>query len=195
MNCVVKYINPDFFKGKTLLELGCGYADIGNMFSKLGALVTSSDARKEHLSITNTRHPHIKTLVLDADKDTIPEFYDIIVHWGLLYHIKEVEKNLKDVLSKCNILLLETEVMDSTNHSILNTIEDGFDQAYNMVGSRPSQKYVEKILKDNGFKFINIRDPILNSDFHKYDWEESNTMEWKHGLRRFWICWKSDCNY
>ena len=53
MNGIKKYILPDYFKDKTLLELGCGYADIGNMFYKLGSIVTSSDARKEHLNVVN----------------------------------------------------------------------------------------------------------------------------------------------
>jgi hypothetical protein len=35
----------------------------------------------------------------------------------------------------------------------------------------------------------------LNAFFHTYDWEITDTKEWKHGLRRFWICWKtgSEC--
>lgn len=32
LNGVTKYIKPEYFQNKTLLELGCGYADIGNMF-------------------------------------------------------------------------------------------------------------------------------------------------------------------
>ena len=49
MNGVKKYIPVDYFKSKTVLELGCGIADIGNMFYELGATVTSSDVRKEYL--------------------------------------------------------------------------------------------------------------------------------------------------
>ena len=35
-----------------------------------------------------------------------------------------------------------------------------------------------------------VKDGILNSDFHIYDWEITDSEMWKHGLRRFWICWK-----
>ena len=81
MNGVKKYILPEYFKSKTLLELGCGHADIGNMFYELGASVTSSDARKEHVETVQQKYPHIKTLLIDADNDTITDKYDIILHF------------------------------------------------------------------------------------------------------------------
>ena len=97
MNGVKKFISPDYFKSKTLLELGCGYADIGNMFYDLGADVTSSDVRKEHLEIVKQRYPNIKTLLIDGDNDSIKDKYNIILHWGLLYHLAEIEVHLEKV--------------------------------------------------------------------------------------------------
>ena len=87
MNGVKKYILPSYFKSKTLLEVGCGHADVGNMFYELGADVTSSDVRKEHLDTVTHKYPHIKTLLIDGDNNSIKDKYDIIVHWGLLYHL------------------------------------------------------------------------------------------------------------
>lgn len=192
LNGVKKYISPEYFKSKTLLELGCGYADVGNMFYELGAIVTSSDVRKEHLAIVDKRYPHIKTLLIDGDNDTIKDKYDIIVHWGLLYHLKEIEAHLEIVSQKCDILLLETEVSDSDdNQFYIRTNENGSDQAFNLNGIRPSQSYVEDVLEKNGFQFKLIKDPILNSGFHSYDWNITNSKNWRHGLRRFWICWKN----
>jgi hypothetical protein len=192
MNGVKKYIQPDYFKSKTLLEIGGGHAHIGNKFYELGAIVTSSDARKEHVEAANSIYPHIKTMQIDCDSGDIPEKYDIILHWGLLYHLKEIEIHLEKILQKCNMLILETEVSDSDDDSFfISTHEDGYDQAFNNKGIRPSPSYVEKVLEKNGFQFKLIKDPILNSDFHNYDWEIKNTKTWRHGLRRFWICWKN----
>lgn len=192
MNGVKKFILPEYFKSKTLLELGCGYADIGHMFYELGANVTSSDVRKEHLEVVKERYPHIKTLLIDGDNDDIKEKYDVIVHWGLLYHLNEIEIHLEKVSQKCDILLLETEVCDSDQKDFyISTTENGFDQAFNNKGIRPSESYVERVLEKNGFQFKLIKDPILNSDFHCYDWDISNSKDWRHGLRRFWICWKN----
>jgi hypothetical protein len=192
INGIKKYISSDFFKNKTLLELGGGYADIGNTFYELGANVTSSDGRKEHLKIVNKRYPHIKTLLIDCDKDIIQEKYDIILHWGLLYHLNEIERHLEQISQKCDVLLLETEVSDSDEVNFyISTNENGYDQALNRKGIRPSPSYIENILQKNGFQFKLIKDSILNSDFHCYDWEISNSKTWRHGLRRFWICWKN----
>jgi hypothetical protein len=192
MNGLIKYISPDYFKSKTLLELGCGYADIGNIFYELGAIVTSSDARQEHLEVVKERYPHIKTLLIDGDNMNIDCEYDIILHWGLLYHLNEIESHLEKVSKKCNILLLETEVSDSDDKDFyVSTEENGYDQAFHNRGIRPSQTYVENILEKNGFQYKLIKDPILNSSFHIYDWDIGNTKSYRHGLRRFWICWKN----
>lgn len=192
INGVLKYISPSYFEHKNILELGCGYADIGNKFSELGAIVTSSDARQEHLDIVKTKYPHIKTFQFDCDNEKLTQKYDIILHWGLLYHLKNIEEHLNNILNNCDILLLETEVSDTDdiNYNI-NIYENGYDQAYNNEGSRPSPKYVENILNKNGFEFKLIKDPILNSDFHIYDWNITESKIYKCGLRRFWICWKN----
>ena len=192
MNGVKKYISPEYFKSKTLLEVGCGYADIGNMFHELGAIVTSSDIRKEHLENVRNKYPHIKTLLIDGDNDKIKDKYDIILHWGLLYHLNEIEIHLENVSEKCDVLLLETEVCDSDDRQFyISTNENGYDQAFNNKGIRPSESYIQTILEKNGFQFKLIKDPILNSGMHSYDWNITNSKISKHGLRRFWICWKN----
>ena len=192
MNGVKKYVLPDYFKSKTVLELGCGHADVGNMFCELGANVTSSDVRKEHLYNVTQKYPKIKTLLMDCDNVNIKDKYDVIIHWGLLYHLKEIEIHLEKISQKCDVLLLETEVSDSDDPSFyILTKEQNYDQAYNNIGIRPSPSYVESVLEKNGFQFKLINDPILNAGYHHYDWNIANTKTWRHGLRRFWICWKN----
>ena len=192
MNCIRKYIIPDYFKNKLLLELGCGYGHIGHHFYELGAIVTSSDAREEHILVVNKLYPNIKTLVFDCDNNIDIDKYNIIVHWGLLYHLHEIENHIAQIANKCDVLFLETEVSDSDSNSFYIQVDEfGYDQALNHKGIRPSPSYVEKELTKNGFQYKLIKDPILNSDIHIYDWDINNTNIWRHGLRRFWICWKN----
>lgn len=193
MNCIKKYIPVEYFKSKKILELGSGYAHVAIKFIELGAIVDCSDARKEHIEYINKTYPDIKTLIIDADNDIITDKYDIILHWGLLYHLNNIEFHLENVSKNCNILLLESEVCDSNDSDLCISIyEYGDDQSFNNKGSRPSEKYVEKILEKNGFKFKIIKDSILNTDYpHIYDWEITNNKEFKSGMRRFWICWKN----
>ena len=189
---IKKYIGPEYFKNKTMIEIG--YAHVGDEFSRFGAHVTSCDARKENLVEANKLFPHIKTFVFDADNDLLPQKYDICLHWGVLYHLNNIDSHIKDISSKCDVLLLETEVCDSDDPNLVIKIKehDGIDQAYNRTGSRPSPKYVENMLEKNGFEFRMITDPIINSDdFHIYNWTIRNTQSHPNGLRRFWICWKN----
>ena len=70
-----------FFKGKTVLEVGCGYAGIGKAMLDMGAIVTVSDAREEHIEVVKERYPEIQALVVDSESTTwdYPEDkYDII---------------------------------------------------------------------------------------------------------------------
>ena len=146
-----KYLVENFFEGKTLLEVACGKADIGHRLQNKGAIVKCCDARKEHLDVAKEMYPSIDTFLWDGDKDPIPEAFDIIVHWGLLYHLNKDNLNthLVNVLTNCNYLLLESEVCDSSDLDVLETEEEGFDQAFNNRGSRPSESYIETILSDS----------------------------------------------
>ena len=193
MDGIQKYMDPDYFRSRTLLEVGGGHGHIGNKFHQLGAIVTTSDARREHVDEAHKKYPHLHTLVIDGDRDPITENYDIILHWGLLYHLQEIEHHLETIAQHCTVLLLETEVSDSDDDAFFVQVnESGYDQAFHSVGIRPSPSYVEKVLDKNGFHFQRILDPILNSSFHCYDWSIQNTKTWQHGLRRFWICWKKN---
>ena len=192
---IKKYINLDILKNRTLLELGAGYGDNGNEFYNLGCKVTSSDARVKHINSGKIMFPHIDFEIIDCDKSEISKNYDIILHWGLLYHLREIDDHLKNVCENCNILLLDTEVSDSDDDSYCIRIDENknvLDQAYNGKGIRPSQKYVEKVLRNNGFKYFVINDKILNSFVFKYDWKNKNKNNWNLGMRRFLICWNEN---
>lgn len=192
-NGLSKYIDPEYFRSKTLLDLGCRFGDNGNRFHEYGAIVTCCDARMENLQKTNDMFPHLKTFYIDLDNEDIEDSYDIILHWGVLYHLKEIEKHIQNVSEKCNVMLLESEVSNSDDKTFFVSVNEDntYDQAFNGLGIRPSQQYVEEILERNGFQFQLIKDPILNSGYHRYDWEIENTRQWTHGMRRFWICWKN----
>lgn len=192
MNCVNKYIDKNFFNHKTLLEIGCGYADIGNEFNeKHNCIVTSIDARKEHIDVVSERYPNLSTYVFDVDNEDLQGNYNIILHWGLLYHLSNIERHLKNICSRCDYIFLETEVCESLDDNFrLYIHENGYDQAFNNIGIKPSEKYVEKILKNNNFNFRIILDPILNTQSHNYTWVNSNNNNFIPGYRRFWFCWK-----
>jgi predicted TPR repeat methyltransferase len=187
-----KYLVPNFFSGKTLLEMGCGWGEMASEFLALGSTVTCADARAEYLEVVKTNYPAMATLQVDADKDTITENFDIVHHGGVLYHLTSIENHIQNLSNICKVLILESEVVDSSDPTYkIEKDEDGFDQAYNNRGIRPSAGYIENLLTTNGFQFRRLDDPIFNSEFHNYDWVVEDTNVWRHGLRRFWVCWKN----
>ncbi len=192
MDGVNKYVKADYFNGKTLLECGAGFGFIAKEFQEKGADATICDARAEHLQFANEYFPELKSFVFNAEKDSLTDSYNVVVHWGLLYHLNKdcLETHLQNIHDHCDVMLLETEVLDTEEETVLDQGEDGYDQAFSGVGCRPSQTYVESLLRKVGFEFSLIKDSILNSEFHTYDWEPENDSQWKSGKRRFWICWK-----
>lgn len=193
---VLKYVDKEYFKGKSLYELGCGYGYNGQAFKNAGCDVTASDSRIEHIENARLLHPEIEYELFDCDNDSMAKKYDIVLHWGVLYHLNplSIESHISNVCSNCDVLFLETEVCDNDDDDnlLLTTLEKGYDQAFNGVGSRPCQRYIERLLSSNGFKYEMIKDGILNHGFHKYDWESKKTDGWYHGLRRYWICWNAN---
>jgi hypothetical protein len=189
---IKKYMDTDFFRHKTLFEVGCGYGDNGKFFQNLGCQVTVSDSRVEHIEIAKIKNPHMQYEIFDCEIDELMKKYDILLHWGVLYHIDNVENHLTNICKHCDSLLLETLVCDTDISHIVKLTESGYDQAFHHNASRPSQKFVEDILTRNNFEFVMIKDSILNASFHIYDWEICNTLTHNHNLRRYWICWHKD---
>jgi hypothetical protein len=182
-------LGADFFNGKSVLELACGHGDTGRQLAKEGAIVTFAEGRQEHLDVLKGHEPNAETFCIDQDKPwDLGRQFDFVIHWGVLYHLHNWKDDLRCALNHTNLMTLETEVADSNDPDFeIKTNEKGFDQALNLVGSRPSPAMVERHLADLGVKFIRYDDRDLNSGFHNYDWPVRETRTWKAGRRRFWI--------
>ena len=201
INVIINYYGKNWFKNKTVLELGCGYAGVSGELSKLGAINTVSDAREEHLNVVKQRYPSFNIIKCDLDKEwNFDDCYDLIIHMGTLYHLKNYEQNLKNCANNCKNMFLETIVSDSDDDNYVSFInEKGEDQSFNEMGCRPSEKNIEKILTENGFIFERYFKSKLNSGMVALvDWEIKNTKKpytstsdmpfvW---LRRDWFCKK-----
>ena len=189
IDTIVRHYGESFFAGKRVLELGCGYGDLGAEFVRLGADVTCSDARPEHLDVVRQRHPEVHTVVADLDREWPFEGrWDLVLHLGLLYHLRTPEPSIRWACAATGHLVLESEVCDSLDpRLILQTQEAGYDQAHNGRGCRPSTGCVETILRECGVQYERLRDTGCNSGIHTYDWTELNTGAWRHGLRRMWF--------
>ena len=191
---------PDYFSGKTVLELGALYGYFGEKFHNSGSLVTCYEGREENLKVLRKNYPHLNSHLVDCDKLKLTEKYDIILHAGLLYHLKNVKENLTECLNNCDILILETENINSTKSELIFKIENASStcnlssiensDATNIV-SKTSRTYLEKTFEENNFDYILIKDEDLNFGNYVYNWEVGDEIK-SYGLRSIYVAWRKN---
>ena len=190
---LINIYGKDFFIGKKVLELGCFKGGISklldNLITKSGSL-TSTEGFKENYDFCKMTYPSLHFIHADEDflnTDTwaFDEHYDIIIHWGLLYHLQYPEASIKRCLKHCDKLFLETLVKDSIEPIELVPEKNtwGTDQSIHSVGSRCNRSYIENIF--NHLPFKRYDESLLNSKNQpNYDWIPTNCGKI---FRCFWI--------
>lgn len=189
---IIRHYGPLWFRDKSILELGCGYGDVGINFEGLGASVTYCDARQEHLDVILQNRPSSRVIRADINNEwPFDEEFDLILHMGVLYHLDNMSFSLINALNSCSEMVLETEVCDSSDPDFCLKIEEnaeGYDQSVTGQGSRASIAYIEKILGRNNFAGVErLKNEHCDSNFHQYSWEIRETNRWEHGLRAMWF--------
>lgn len=189
---LVSILGKGWFKGKTVLEMACGYGHIGREIQAFGATVSFADGDPEHVKMAaelNADIPGSEFIVIDQDKPWhFPKRFDLLIYWGILYHLNDWRADLKRAIRHGDIIALETEVMDSENIQELKVDENWYDGAKNGIGTRPSAAAVEDFIRKNGFEFTRYDDQDLDAEYHCYSWKPGICPgQWKDGLRRFWI--------
>lgn len=189
---IVDFYGYKFFYFKRILDLGCGYGDLGGVVYRLGADVTGVDARQEHLKIVNKKYTGIKTVQanLDAAWPFHGQKFDLILDLGLLCHLADYEAHLKAVCASTTHLVLETAVCDSDDpQKVIATEEDkgAYDLSYSGKGCRPSAAAIERVLRDCGMNFKRMDNSKFNAADYSYDWYPKNDNSTSLGKRRIWF--------
>jgi len=69
ISMMINILGDDFFKDKTVLELGCGYGYIGNYLQQeLGSIVTFAEGNENFISKIKQLNPNSDVIHLDQDK-------------------------------------------------------------------------------------------------------------------------------
>ena len=204
---------------KKILELGAASGKIGQILSKFGAFVTIADARLNLLN--KCQKSNIKKIQVDNDLIWHSKFnnqkFDLIIHWGLLYHLKNWKKDLEQCVKKSKYICLETVVYDSNKTSDeFTNIESGLDQSIHLTASIPTQDAIEMHLKYLGCSYKRFDNEDLdtyipvkhhyikilrllhffkkdkNIIIHKYSWKNTYKNIPTDLTRRFWLIKNSD---
>jgi SAM-dependent methyltransferase len=194
INKMLELKGIDYFKDKTILELGGGHGDIGAFFAELGAEVLCLEGRIQNVNFARLKHRKINNFQckqFDLEKDFLEwGHFDIIINFGLLYHLKKekVNNHIKCCIKMSDEIFLETVVLDSMYNTIIDYGDpQGNDEAVNSSGNRMSSSYIENIFEQNEFKIIRCFTKDLDTTLHNYSWKPKYDNRVAKNLRRFWF--------
>lgn len=193
---ILEIYGAGFFKGRNVLELGAGHGDIGASLAGLGANVLCLDGRLQNVSFARMKHRKVARIRfeqfnLESDFSRFGRF-DLIVNFGLIYHLRNVDAHLRCCFSVADDVLIESVVCDSTDpHAIFYSPErtEVDEESLEGIGSRPSPFYIERLAAEELFSCTRYFTPDLNYTHQfVYDWEHRNDGRLSDDfvLRRFW---------
>jgi SAM-dependent methyltransferase len=192
-------VDIEQWRGMRILEVGAGLGHLGEAFAQLGFDVTSTDGRPKLVEAMRARGR--RAFVLDLDTTGVDEVgdFDLVLAFGVLYHLARPEHFLRSCGKRARVLLLETAVCDAAE-PVIHWISEaggwrGTDQALGGQGCRPSPAWVEEMCRESGFDSVrDISSPVANWVIGAFDWEPRDTGEWKRdgvNLRKMWVCERS----
>lgn len=189
---IVLHYGKDAFHGKTMLEVGAGYGDIGAKFAQAyGAKVTCTEVRPEYLKQIRELHPEVKVVLQDIEQPwPFTKKFDFLLVLGVLHHIHpdNIESTLKEAFAISDNIVIDHEVTDSEDpYLIVTKDESGTDQSIRGVGCRPTTAYMERLFTEMGMQVERCMDDRLNGPAN-FTWEPGNAPP--IGPRRFWFVWK-----
>lgn len=204
INKLIQILGKEWFKGKEILELACGYGYIGKELMKLGSIVTFAEGKEHNISHIAKDLDIDKTdiYLLDQDKRwNLNKKFDLVIHWGVSYHLDNWRRDLKIAIDHGKIVSFENEVLDSNKENIFKEIkvneQKWFEGAKNGLGTRASVASIEYFLDCLCVDFKRYDDTDLNCDSeygwkYVYDWKDEKHIcppetDFYDGLRRFWM--------
>ena len=148
---------------RSVLELGAGIGDHTTYFLDRGCTVTSVEPRPENCQLFGMLMQEraetgyaaaVRSRILRADaisfEAMVPETFEVVYCYGLLYHVDDPAAVLAAAARKCrDLLLLETWVSFG-NHEAINPVpEDAAmaSQAISAMGCRPTRPWIFNRLK------------------------------------------------
>jgi len=182
-----------YFKGAVILEVGAGIGDHTENLLNLGvARVIATDARKENLAILKEKFKEkddITVLKLDIENPSdLPYHYDICYCYGLLYHLANPGKAIKEMAERCDLLLIESAV--SFEYSKENDVnpckENAAIPSHSPHGAacRPGRRWIFNELKKY-FEFVYVPFTQPKNVYYPIFWSTSlNGVTWNQRLAR-----------
>ena len=140
--------------GRTVLEVGAGVGQLTGFFTSRGCRVLATEARRDNLEELRRRRPELATAEADVEESLEPlGRFDVVFCYGLLYHLENPLRALRNMAAVCDdLLLIETIVCDAPVPILrLDDETKAVNQAMRGVAHRPSPSYMALALNRVGF--------------------------------------------
>ena len=177
--------------GRSVLEVGAGVGHLSQFFLDQGCRLVSTEARRENVDRLQRLHPEREAHCADVEED-LSGFgaFDVVFCYGLLYHLENPVRALRNMAAVCSdLLLIETVISDSTA-PVLQLADESlaFTQALRGIAHRPSPRYLALVLDRIGFHHAyEAADP---PDYPDYVFEHRDDMSFArdgHLLREIFV--------
>jgi hypothetical protein len=191
VNQILAILGKEWFAGKSVLDLGACYGDVGMELVRYGADVLFTDIRQDNLSVIPRKYNFDNftpnTLILDQNKPyNLNRKFDLVLHFGVLYHIENWKQDLKCAMEHTSLMFLDTVVDPDTGapdrwHKGYEGGDGNHLNSINKIQPSFTQESVEKVLDELGCKYIRLTSKELNTSWswfnnqclirHVYNWE------------------------
>jgi len=189
---LLKIFGKDWFDGKNILEVGAGHGTIGiKLKKKKNANVVFTDGYEKHIEYLKSKGH--EAYVMDQDDFwTIDRKFDMVIHFSVLYHLREWKQDLLCAMATAPIVVLETEVNNDVDNLELADREN-YDQAINGIGIRPSWKNIEAHIMEHEGVFVRYDDPDISVGGRNFTWnsEDEDAKGYDENKRRFYVIRRS----
>lgn len=145
-------------ENRSVLDVGSGVGHLSPFFTQRGCRYLGVEGRAENVARMRELYPSADARVADVQCDPLLPLgrFDVVLCFGLLYHLENPVGALRNIASATgDLLLLETMVCDSSRPVLLLADESlGYNQALTGLGSRPSPSFVVMALNRVGFSHV-----------------------------------------
>lgn len=164
--------------GRSVLEVGAGVGDLTEFFLDRGCTVTATDARSDNLDVIARRFRRndrltTQPLDLDAPEGSTIAPHEVVLCYGVLYHLVRPAETLRFLASKArDMLLLETVVSSDTDDrcELVPESVTRCSQSLRGQGARPSRVWIMKSLAESFEWVYTTRSQPWHGDFPRR-WE------------------------
>ena len=177
------------YKGKDVLEVGCGIGTAAQSFMEAGAMYTGIDISSRSVDIARRRARVFeldgKFLVADVQKnDFVDGSFDLVYSFGVLHHIPNLDaalRNIRDVLKPGGEFKLMMYAEDSWKKACIDSGLDQYEaQSGVPIAETFTKEEITRILSPHFVDVCTEQDHIFQwsvSEYKNYRYEKEAWVE------------------